>query len=199
LAVTTKASSYYQPSTNSLQEEKLEEGLPKCTKWAVVTTIFEPSAAVEAVARIPSWCLVIVGDAKGPKTYNISYPKSRVVYLNEEDQLTLASTIPFVSELPWNHFGRKNAGYVYAIMRGAKVVWDFDDDNLLLQDSIMSSIVEPYLDHTVTTTTTNNNNTTAKATTITVYEYEEKSLQVASKKRPGKTFNPYPIMGAPSK
>ena len=33
--------------------------------------------------------------------------------------------------MPWFSFGRKNVGYLYAIANGAKVIWDFDDDNLL--------------------------------------------------------------------
>jgi len=37
----------------------------------------------------------------------------------------------FVDLLPWQSFGRKNVGYLYAIARGAKVIWDFDDDNFL--------------------------------------------------------------------
>ncbi len=37
----------------------------------------------------------------------------------------------FVEGLPWNSFGRKNIGYLFAIAKGARVIWDFDDDNLL--------------------------------------------------------------------
>ena len=39
--------------------------------------------------------------------------------------------LPFVDRLPWNSFGRKNVGYLYAISQGAKVIFDFDDDNIL--------------------------------------------------------------------
>ena len=39
--------------------------------------------------------------------------------------------LPFVDHLPWNHFGRKNIGYLYAISMGAKTIFDFDDDNML--------------------------------------------------------------------
>jgi hypothetical protein len=38
----------------------------KCDKWSVVTTIFEPSEAVKKQVHIPGWCLVVVGDKKGP-------------------------------------------------------------------------------------------------------------------------------------
>ncbi|GFH56576.1 hypothetical protein CTEN210_13052 [Chaetoceros tenuissimus] len=40
-----------------------------CTKWGVVTTIFEPSFAIKRAADLPSWCLVIVADTKTPKNY----------------------------------------------------------------------------------------------------------------------------------
>lgn len=171
-----------------LREYK-QENVQSCTKWAVVTTIFEPSPSVKAVAQSPSWCLVIVGDIKSPKSYNISGIKSdakidsAVIYLNEEDQVQLASFIPFVRELPWNHFGRKNVGYLYAIMHGAQIVWDFDDDNMLLQESILPSIVNPYFESIV------------HNTSIDVYEYESSFLS----KTFGMSFNPYPMMGASSK
>lgn len=38
----------------------------KCARWSVVTTIFEPSSAVKKQAKIDGWCLVVVGDRKGP-------------------------------------------------------------------------------------------------------------------------------------
>ena len=38
----------------------------KCDRWSVVTTIFEPSEAVKKQALMNGWCLVVVGDQKGP-------------------------------------------------------------------------------------------------------------------------------------
>lgn len=40
-----------------------------CDKWSVVTTIFEPSAAVKVAANVPGWCMVIVADNKTPDNY----------------------------------------------------------------------------------------------------------------------------------
>lgn len=37
-----------------------------CDRWSVVTTIFEPSDAVRKQALMNGWCLVVVGDRKGP-------------------------------------------------------------------------------------------------------------------------------------
>ena len=45
------------------------------------------------------------------------------------DQVKINST--FIRQLPWNSFGRKNVGYVYAISQGAEVIFDFDDDNII--------------------------------------------------------------------
>ncbi len=38
--------------------------------------------------------------------------------------------------LPWNHFARKNVGYLFALSQGAKQIWDFDDDNMLVERCI---------------------------------------------------------------
>ena len=40
----------------------------------------------------------------------------RAVFLSEEDQRNMNLT--FVDRLPWNSFGRKNVGYLYAISQG---------------------------------------------------------------------------------
>ena len=43
-----------------------------CDRWSVVTTIFEPSEAVRNQALMQGWCLVVVGDKKGPETCKIT-------------------------------------------------------------------------------------------------------------------------------
>jgi hypothetical protein len=104
-----------------------------CKRWAVVTTIFEPSEAVRRQVRLEGWCLVVVADESSAKEYNTGWTKGEgngaVIYLTPEEQK--AMNVPFVDALPWNHFGRKNVGYMYAIQHGAEVIWDFDDDNML--------------------------------------------------------------------
>ena len=55
--------------------------------------------------------------------------QNRMVFLSHADQLKMNSS--FVNRLPWNSFGRKNVGYLYAVAQGAKVIFDFDDDNIL--------------------------------------------------------------------
>ena len=52
-----------------------------------------------------------------------------IIFLSGTDQVKNNST--FIRQLPWNSFGRKNVGYVYAISQGAEVIFDFDDDNII--------------------------------------------------------------------
>jgi len=47
------------------------------------------------------------------------YDAPGVTYLTPEDQEALPYRITNI--LPWNHFGRKNVGYLYAVHHGAKV------------------------------------------------------------------------------
>lgn len=107
----------------------------RCDKWAVVTTIFEPSDAIKRQAQMPDWCLVVVGDKKGPKSFNIEVPLKNFVFLTVALQEKMQAHFPLLNSLPWNHFGRKNVGYLYAILHGAQVVWDFDDDNKLISEN----------------------------------------------------------------
>ena len=51
----------------------------------------------------------------------------RYIFLSVQDQAELFPELS--STLPWNHFGRKNLGYLFAVQAGAELVWDFDDDN----------------------------------------------------------------------
>jgi len=99
----------------------------------VLSTVFEPSEAVHRWVRVEGWCLVIVGDKRSPKVYETRWKpgegSNAVVYLSPEGQEALNNQ--FVKTVPWNTFGRKNVGYLYAIMHGATIIWDFDDDNLL--------------------------------------------------------------------
>ena len=120
---------YYRP-----RDASPRVATPSCKRWAVMTTIFDPSEALDRLLRLEDWCVVIVGDGKTPghKYTCSSIPGmcNRVsVYLSPDDQKVMSNA--FVDALPWNNFGRKNVGFLYATMHGATVIWDFDDDNLL--------------------------------------------------------------------
>jgi hypothetical protein len=106
-----------------------------CDSWGVITTIHRTAAlAIERVAEQKDWCVVVVGDKKTPP---LSFsPESPVVFLDVATQRAMmvdgGDRNRLGHLLPWNHFGRKNLGYLYALQHGAKRVWDFDDDNVLL-------------------------------------------------------------------
>ncbi|KAI3642848.1 hypothetical protein MP228_012403 [Amoeboaphelidium protococcarum] len=108
-----------------------------CKKWVVITTIFDPSKTIQQVIRLSGWCAVIVGDKKTPEDkYQslVSQFKDNVVYLTVEMQKQLPYSMN--SKIPWNHFGRKNLGYLYAIHHCAVDIYDCDDDNELTSDSL---------------------------------------------------------------
>lgn len=130
-----------------------------CERWGVVTTIYEPSAAIASVAAVSGWCLVIVGDNKTPRDFLLTAglaDRDDVVFLSAAWQRSLTrrdcedrgdeaqcADAPdacaweggvcayrsFLGAVPFNHFSRKNVGYLYAVQHGARFVFDFDDDN----------------------------------------------------------------------
>lgn len=96
----------------------------KQTWPVVITTIFPPNQVIAAYTD-KGFHQVIVGDKKTPNTWN--HPGCE--YLSVEMQVEL---YPELSELiPFNHYGRKNIGYLQA-MRKAEALIETDDDNLPL-------------------------------------------------------------------
>lgn len=104
-------------------------------RWGVCTTINRIGDAIKAILQIPDWKVVVVADQKTPE-----YPIHRdMVFLSVAEQMALRNQFKdFIDLIPWNHFGRKNIGYLYAIINGAEMIFDFDDDNILKQKFIMN-------------------------------------------------------------
>ena len=96
---------------------------------AVVTTISPaPTTAIlELASQRPDITVIVIADKKSPTAWN-NIP-SNIQYVSVEEQTRLYS-MQFMP--PWNHFGRKNVGYLEALKSGACFMWDFDDDNILL-------------------------------------------------------------------
>jgi len=107
----------------------------KCVFWGTTTTIFDPSPAVLQFLSMEGSCLVVVGDKKtrdGPwRELESRHGNPKLVFLGAGNQTTLPYSI--VKRIPWNHFGQKNIAYLYAIHHGAEMVYDWDDDNHLLE------------------------------------------------------------------
>jgi hypothetical protein len=76
-----------------------------------------------------------------------------------------------------------NAGYLYAILHGAKVIWDFDDDNILLEKQLSFTIVPGS-----NPSAKSENTSTLFSGALEAVGYE--GLGVLS-------FNPYPLMACP--
>ncbi|MET0635986.1 MAG: STELLO glycosyltransferase family protein [Chitinophagaceae bacterium] len=93
-------------------------------KFIIITSIFEPTTAIESFSSLPDYQLVVVGDKKTPAGWQFE----NVVYLDIQSQLDLAPGLAEV--IPFNHYGRKMLGYIYAMQQGASVIIDTDDDNI---------------------------------------------------------------------
>ncbi|MGA2616466.1 MAG: hypothetical protein ABSF26_02580 [Thermoguttaceae bacterium] len=100
--------------------------MPEPTTLAVVTTIQPPTQSMRALAGAltgHNGRLIVVGDKKGPASYELE----GVDFWPLERQLT--SGFRLASCLPVGHYGRKNVGYLAAISAGAVFIYETDDDN----------------------------------------------------------------------
>ena len=109
-----------------------------CKRWAVVAPGDSEwaSEAVQRQVRMYNWCLVIVFDKTPSETYDTRWfageGNELVVMLTPENiKYSAVELSEFVKYSSWDHIGRKNIGYYYAIAHGANTIWDFNDDNML--------------------------------------------------------------------
>ena len=93
-------------------------------RYTVITSIYPPGKAVEGFSSQPGNHLVVAGDKKTPPEWF----HANTTYLSPSKQESLG--FQSVSKLPWNHYCRKMAGYLFAIREGATEILDTDDDNI---------------------------------------------------------------------
>lgn len=94
-------------------------------KFIIITTINPKSKAIQVYEKkYPDWQLVIVGDKKTPDLQE----GKNLTYLSVQRQEQLGYKL--LKHCPYNHYTRKNIGYIYAIKQGADIIYDTDDDNL---------------------------------------------------------------------
>lgn len=73
--------------------------------------------------------IIIVGDTK---TDHISYIGKNVIYIHPDN---INEEVKYFSDyVPFNHYCRKNVGYLYAIKHNYDIIFDTDDDNLPLEN-----------------------------------------------------------------
>ncbi len=94
-------------------------------KFIIITTINYPTEGVKKIAtNCQNWNILIIGDNKTPSDWNWE----GIEFLSVQAQTMLDST--FAQECPFNHYARKNIGYLQAIQSGAEVIAETDDDNI---------------------------------------------------------------------
>ena len=96
------------------------------TSTLVVTTISAPNEVLYALAngaKVANADFIIVGDRKTPENFKMD----GVRYLSPAEQDKLFPNLS--QQIPWNHYARKNIGYLAAL--GSKGRWlvETDDDN----------------------------------------------------------------------
>jgi hypothetical protein len=93
-------------------------------KCVIITTINKPTETILKHINNTEYDVIIVGDHKTPDDYK----KLHCIYLDIASQKKL---FPELSELlPYNHYCRKNLGYLYAIKKGYTLIYETDDDNI---------------------------------------------------------------------
>ena len=102
---------------------------PEHNIWAVITTINHPTRTIKKLVD-SGLHVVVVADKKTP----VDWSCLGCEILSVQKQLELNYNI--IKYLPWNHYCRKNIGYLYAIEHGATVIYDTDDDNMLNADKL---------------------------------------------------------------
>jgi len=115
------------------QEHSFHKSLT-CERWVVVTTYGQLSASLLDIARGDGgWCLVVIGrEGSSPIDFGDS---NSAFYIGMGKQSELPVFGELFKLLPWNLMQVKNIGYLFAIMNGAKWIWDFEDDIILTDDT----------------------------------------------------------------
>ena len=110
-------------NTNPKSKDFLIEFFCK-DKCVIITTINKPTQSILKHINNKNYDVIIVGDNKTPDDYK----NLNCIYLDIPSQKKL---FPELSELiPYNHYCRKNLGYLYAIKKGYKIIYETDDDNV---------------------------------------------------------------------
>lgn len=98
-------------------------------KNIVITTINPKSKAIDRFSELlPAWHITLIGDKKS-------------IHINDEKNIHFLSVdeqkqLPYetITATPFNHYSRKNIGYLFAMETGAETIYDTDDDNIPYPD-----------------------------------------------------------------
>ena len=94
--------------------------------FSIVTSIQPPTSCMNELGarlRDVSCPLIIVGDKKGPFSFDVEGAELYTLEMQLHLPFRLAAL------LPTGHYSRKNLGYLIAISKGATSIYETDDDN----------------------------------------------------------------------
>ncbi len=116
------------PGYKCRKQESVRKKTELMNKYIVITTINKKTESIIKFESMNDWHVVIVGDKKSMPIKSTS----NLTFLSIEDQYKLG--FKYVSSSPYNHYARKNIGYLYAMRENADVIYDTDDDNTPYDD-----------------------------------------------------------------
>lgn len=93
-------------------------------KSIIITSIFAPTKAIDKFSQLTDYQLIVAGDKKSPDAWQA--PNTTYLSIADQEQ----QGFQLSTQLPYNHYGRKMMGYLYAIQQGADLIIDTDDDNI---------------------------------------------------------------------
>jgi hypothetical protein len=96
-------------------------------KVIVTTTVNPPTEAIRKFEALPDWDLIVIGDQKTPKDYDLK----RGIYVAPEMQEKYDKDLS--DAIGWNCIQRRNFGLLWARELKADIVAVVDDDNIPLK------------------------------------------------------------------
>ena len=93
-------------------------------KYIVITTINPKSVGIKKFEQLTDWQIVLVGDKKSSHIES----SANLTFLSVADQLDLG--YEFANICPYNHYARKNIGYLYAMEQGADIIMTIGDSRI---------------------------------------------------------------------
>ena len=92
----------------------------------VITTISKPNRCLKSIAKNirKNFKLIIIGDKKSPKKFILK----NADFYSVNNQKKLKFNLD--KKLDYNHYSRKNIGYLIAIQNNSEFIYETDDDNL---------------------------------------------------------------------
>lgn len=105
-------------------ERRRRSSKEKTMHHCVVTTINKPTKAIEKLHEHFGGNLIVIGDRKTPQDWQ--YKNINLVSVSDQMDSNFATCF----NIPFNHYSRKNIGYLMAMMNNAELIYDTDDDNI---------------------------------------------------------------------